>query len=100
MRLLVDQHRVLMSQWRIVDGHVIVAHGKDQHVFVSDGRPFVGQQQAEVVEHRTGVATRLIHIVGLAIDDEFHRTGIDINITGNKHGLPLFFLRIVQIGHH
>ena len=97
---LVDQHGVLMSQWRIFDGHTIIAHRKDQHVFVSDGRPFVRQQQTEVVEHRTGIATRLIRIVGLGIYHELNGTGFLIDLTGYKRGLPAFFIRIVTISNH
>ena len=59
MAVFLDAHRALLTRWRIVDGHVAVVDGQVQHIFVMDSFPVCGYQQAEVVEHRTLIATLL-----------------------------------------
>ena len=88
MVFLSDTRLVLLTSRSIVDGHVLFAHVKDQHVFVLNGRSIHRKQQTKIVELRTGVATRLSQIIGYRRNNERQCFRIRFDSNRFEIGLP------------
>ena len=91
MVCLDDAYRAFAARGCIVDGDVVIAHFEDQHVFVFDRLTIRGQQQTEVVEHRTFVAA-LILVVGSSLNLQLHLGSSGTDRAHLELGNPVFLL--------